>query len=74
MVQRRLAQQRLDLVVCNKQLEVIAAVVVAKPASPAQAGDFQFASHCLKAAGVRVVNLDPATPPQHTDIRALIYG
>jgi hypothetical protein len=73
-MQRRLAQQRLDLVVCNKQLEVVAAVVVANSAPAARAGDFQFTRQCLTAAGVRVVNLDPAMPPQHTEIRAMIYG
>lgn len=71
---RRLARQRLDLVVCNKQLEVVAAILMTTPASGAQNDDMQFASQCLKAAGVRVVSVDPATPPAHTEIRTLIYG
>ena len=40
---RRLAQQRLELVVCTKQLEVVAAVVVRDSASGARIQRRQFA-------------------------------
>jgi hypothetical protein len=70
---RKLALQRLDLVVCNKQLEVVA-VVVANPAPGSRTDDVQFASQCLSAAGVRVVSVNPSTPPRHTEVHGLIYG
>ncbi len=73
MLLRRLAQQRLDLVVCNKQLEVVAAVVV-QPVPGERADDVKFAQNCLQAAGIRVVRLNPATPPQYSEVHALIYG
>jgi hypothetical protein len=67
-------QRRLDLVVCNKQLEVVAAVIVAAPVTGAADGTEQFASQCLQSAGVRVVRVDPAAPPRHHQVRALVYG
>jgi hypothetical protein len=67
---RKISQQRrLDLVVCTKQLEVVAAVIV----SAADDGE-QFAGQCLQAAGVRVVRVDPAAPPRHHQVHALVYG
>ena len=70
---RKLAQQRLDFVVCNKQFEVVAVVVV-KQALALHADDVHFAGQCLTAAGVRVVSVNPAAPPHHTEVYALIYG
>jgi hypothetical protein len=71
---RRLAQQRLDLVVCTKQLEIIAAVVVSNAVPGPLAEGVQFATQCLQAAGVRVVSVDPAALPRHHQVRSLIYG
>ncbi|MEO7728829.1 MAG: DUF2726 domain-containing protein [Burkholderiales bacterium] len=71
---RRLAQQRVDLVVCNKQLEIVAAVIVNNSASAAAADGRQFATQCLQAAGIRAVSVDPAAPPRHHQVHALIYG
>lgn len=71
---RKLGQHRLDLVVCTKQLDVIAVVVGSNSAPGAQITDAQFANRCLQAAGVRVVSIDPAAPPRHHQVRTLIYG
>ena len=72
-MQRKLAQQRLALVVCTKQLEVVAAVLVRNPAQGPPAQDEQFATRCLQAAGIRVLSVDPAAPPRHHQVHALIY-
>ena len=69
---RKLAGQRLDLVVCTKQLEVVAAVFAGS--SNATAEREQFMSHCLQAAGIRVVRVDPAAPPRRQHGHALVYG
>jgi hypothetical protein len=67
-------QRRLDLVVCTRQLEVVAAVVVSGPVAGAADDSAQFASQCLQSAGVRVVRVDPAAPPRHHQVHALVYG
>lgn len=70
---RKISQQRrLDLVVCTKQLEVVAAVIVAAPV--AANDSHQFTSQCLQSAGVRLVRVDPAAPPRHHQVHALVYG
>lgn len=73
---RTLAQQRLDFVICTKQLEVVAAVVLDKSAMPdrVHTGNPRFAEACLATAGIRVVRIDPAAPPRHHQVRDLIYG
>ncbi len=65
----RLGQPRLDLVICTKQLEIVAAVVVGTGDDRAK-----FASECLESAGIRVVRIDPAAPPRHHQVSALVYG
>jgi len=72
---RRLAQQRLDLVICTKQLEVIAAVLIDKNGAPdaAQAANTRIIEECLKTAGIRLVCINPAMPPRHQHVRNLIY-
>ncbi|MDB5809135.1 MAG: hypothetical protein JWN94_1257 [Betaproteobacteria bacterium] len=73
-LQRKLAEQRLDFVICTKQLEVVAAVIV-RPQPPAGAANEKpFLDECLQAAGVRLVKIDPVSPPRHHQIHALIYG
>ena len=72
---RKISQQRrLDLVVCTKQLEVVAAVIVAAPVAGAANDSHQFATQCLRSAGVRLVRVDPAAPPRHHEVHALVYG
>jgi hypothetical protein len=73
---RRLAQQRLDLVICTKQLEVVAAVLLdtGTSAGAAQAGNAEFIELCLQAGGIRLVRVDAAAPPRHHQVRDLVYG
>ncbi len=72
-LQRKLEQQRLDLVVCTKQLEVVAAVLIdGDQAASSESG--QFAQRCLTAAGVRLVRVNPAAPPRHQQVHQLVYG
>src|SRR4051812_28259607 len=53
---RKLAQQRrLDLVVCTKQLEVVAAVLVGTAGAGVAEDTENFSRQCLQSAGVRVV-------------------
>jgi hypothetical protein len=73
-MRRKLAQQRLDLVVCTKQLEVVAVVVTGNAASDSHADDKSFIAQCLQAAGIRIVSVDPAAPPRHHEVRALVYS
>ena len=59
---RRLAQQRLDLVICTKQLEVVAAVLFESGmnADAAQADNAGFTELCLQATGIRLLRIDAA--------------
>ncbi len=75
LVLHRLSQQRLDLVVCTKQLEIVAAVVVSNAATaPAAADSEQFVGECLQSAGIRVVKINTAALPRHHQVHALVYG
>ena len=65
----KLGQPRLDLVICTKQLEIVAAVLVGVGDARAK-----FADDCLQSAGIRVVRVDPAAPPRHHQVSALVYG
>ena len=71
---QQLGQQRLDLVVCTKQLEIIAAVVVDKMPGAALAENVRFAEERLRGAGIRLVRIDPTAPLRHQQVRELIYG
>lgn len=72
---RRLAQLRLDFVVCTKQLEVVAAVVINNSAPPdtAQAENSRFIEESLRIAGIRLVRIDAAALPRHHQVRELVY-
>ena len=73
---RRLAQQRLDLVICTKQLEAVAAVLLdtATSADAAQAENARFTESCLQAAGIRLLRIESAALPRHHQVRDLVYG
>lgn len=71
---RRLGQQRVDLVVCTKQLEIVAVVICARKLAAAAADGARFAEECLQAAGIRLLRVDPAALPRHQQVRELIYG
>lgn len=71
---RRLAQYRLDFVVCDKGMRVVAAVEF-EPAGGAQAiGDQRFKADFLKAAGISLVRIKPAALPRRDEIRGLVCG
>ena len=72
--QRRLAQYRIDFVVCDKDLRVIAAVELDSAQAADAAGVQRFKADSLKAAGIRLVRVHPSAPPRHEDIRLLLYG
>jgi len=73
---RRLAQQRLDFVICTRQLEVVAAVIIdaGRTADPMAADGVGFTETCLQAAGIRLLRIDAAAPPRHQQVRDLVYG
>lgn len=64
---RQLATQRADFIVCNKQMEVIAAVIVGNT------GISNAAREALQTTNVRLLILNPDALPKHTQVRALIY-
>jgi len=68
---RRLAQHELAFVVCDKNMRVVAAVELNRAAS---ASALDLKAECLKAAGVRLLRVDPAALPGREAIRALVRG
>ena len=71
---RRLAQYRLDFVVCDKSMRIIAVVEVDSAVAAVGAGEQQFKADCLKRAGIRLVRVNPAALPKREQIRALVGG
>jgi len=68
---KRLATTRADFIVCNKQMEIVAVVLIAGSAAAAETS---LIEECLQSAGIRLLRIDPAAAPKHTQVRALIYG
>ena len=71
---RRLAQYRLDFVVCDKAMRIIAAVDVDSAPAAMGAGEQQFKADCLKGAGVRLVRVKREALPKRDQILALVLG
>jgi len=71
---RRLAQYRLDFVVCDKSMRTIAVVEVDSAVTAVGAGEQQFKADCLKRAGIRLIRVNPAALPKREQIRALVGG
>jgi len=69
---RRLAQTKIDFVVCNKRLEIVAVVMF--NADGQSQGANPNISTLLEAAGVRFVGIDPLAMPRHQQIRSLLYA
>jgi hypothetical protein len=69
---RKLAQSKLDFVVCNKRLEIVA-VVMFESNGLAQDSNRNI-SASLEAAGVRLVSIDPLAMPRHQQMRGLLYA
>jgi hypothetical protein len=74
--QRRLAQQRIDFVLCNRRLEIVAAIVIdrAGPTDAALIEGRRLIEESLQAAGIRLICIDASAPPRHQQVRALVYG
>jgi hypothetical protein len=70
----KLLTQRLDLVVCTRQLEVVAGVVIDAGANQGRGSGADFMAPVLHAAGIRLVRIDPAAAPRHHQVRELVYG
>jgi len=71
---RRLAQYRLDFVVCDKSMRIFAIVEMDSAIAAVGAGEQQFKADCLKRAGIRLVRVNPAALPKREQIRALVGG
>jgi hypothetical protein len=73
---RKLTQQRLDFVVCTKQLAVIAVVLCGKHrvADGMTSDNARFVEACLQSAGIRLVCIDPGALPRHHQVREMVYG
>jgi len=70
----KLPQRRLDLVICDRQLNVVAVVVAGAAQDPMAQRDVPRLAECLERAGIRFVRIDAAAPPRHHQVRALVYG
>jgi hypothetical protein len=70
---RRLSRQVIDFVVCDKEMKVVAAVQLAAVGPDAVVAQ-RIRSECLKAAGVRLVTVEPGALPRRAEVRAFICG
>ncbi len=71
---RRLAQYRLDFVVCDKAMHVVAAVEYEAAGNMQVVGEQRFKADSLKAAGINLVRINPAALPRRDEIRTLVCG
>lgn len=71
---RQLSQYRLDFVVCDKNMRVVAAVELEAPGGADAAGVQLFKSDNLKAAGVRLIRINPKALPRREELRAQVCG
>ena len=73
---RRLGQQRVDYVVCTRQLRVVAVVAMdgGAPADAAAVEAERLRNEALGAAGIRLMRIDPGALPKHPELRALVLG
>ena len=71
---RRLSQYRLDFVVCDKDMRVVAAIEVETGGAASAAGEQRFKADSLKAAGIGLVRINVAALPRREEIRPLVCG
>jgi len=71
---KRFSQHQLDFVICDKSMRIVAVVEVELPGGTDTTGTQRFKSDTLKAAGVRLVLLNPKSMPRREGIRALVCG
>jgi hypothetical protein len=68
------AKQRVDLLVCDRNMHVAAVIKLRVPGAPNAASQPESAIEILRAAGVRVVELDMASMPRREGIRKVVLG
>jgi uncharacterized protein DUF2726 len=68
---RRLSGHLLDFVVCDKGMRIVAAVQVAAAGTEAALAQ-RIKADCLKAAGIRLVIINPAAMPRRAELRTLV--
>jgi len=68
LAERRPARHEIDFVICDKSMQVVAAVQL-----DAQPGR-QDVNQRLSAAGIRLVRFNPAALPRREQVRTLIFG
>jgi Protein of unknown function (DUF2726) len=66
---RRLSQYRLDFVVCDKDMRVVAAIDVETGSGAHAAGEQRFVADSLKAAGIGLVRINMTALPRREEIR-----
>ena len=71
---RRLSQFRLDFVVCDKSMHVVAVVEIAAAGGTPATGDQQFKIDSLKAAGIKLIRVSTAKLPRRDELRAMVCG
>ena len=65
------ARHEIDFVICDKSMQVVAAVQL--DAQPGRQ-ETQVVNQRLSAAGIRLVRFNPAALPRREQVRALIFG
>lgn len=73
-VVQRMAQQRLDFVVCDRNMHVAAVVQLRAPGAPDVGVQSHGALESLRKAGVRVIEIDAAHTPRRDTIRQVVLG
>lgn len=71
---RRLSQYRVDFVVCDKDMRVVAAIDLETGGAANAAGEQRFKADSLKAAGIGLVRFNLAALPRREEVRALVCG
>jgi len=69
---RRLSQTRVDFVVCDKSMRVVAAIEVESTSDPLPAGEQRFKEDCFRSSGIRLIRINSAAPPRRDEIRKLV--
>jgi hypothetical protein len=71
---QRMAQHRLDFVVCDRSMRVAAVIALLDPRAAGKGGPSRSNVESLRAAGIRVVELNPADLPRREGIRKLVLA
>lgn len=71
---QRVAHQRMDFLVCDRNMRVAAVIKLRGAGMPAAEGRGHSAIEVLRTAGVRVVEIDMADMPRREGIRKIVLG